>query len=241
MISGVANSGKIEDELKHLIDSKWDWKTKQVSKEDFLVTFPNKDSLEIFSKPKKIELALHNIVAQVTKTNKEWGAVDRLEAGWVQIHKILDFARTMAAVKLIAELAGDVIVVDELSLIREGPVRVKIWARNISKINGNVRIFIEDQGYDFKFVPEQQGRGTFKRDVNPKRHSGDTTDEEEEDEDNNLIGWEKAQRAQQNKGKNKEVEKNIGSSQQNTRNYSGNETHEVMMENGRHDVSNLEE
>lgn len=78
-------------------------------------------------------------------SDKEWGATTALETGWVQIHKVLDCARTEAAIKLVAKLAGDVVVVDELSLISDGPVRVKTRARNIEKIRGNVEIFIEDQ------------------------------------------------------------------------------------------------
>jgi hypothetical protein len=54
-----------------------------------------------------------------------------------------DFARNVDAVTVIAELAGEVIVVDELILIKEGLIRVKIWERDISKIKGLLEIFVE--------------------------------------------------------------------------------------------------
>lgn len=41
--------------------------------------------------------------------------------------------RTEDVVKLVAGLAGDVIVVDGLSLMKEGPVRVGIIARKLAK------------------------------------------------------------------------------------------------------------
>lgn len=74
--------------------------------------------------------------------------------------RVLDIAKTEDAIKLVAELAGEVLVVDELSLIRDGPVRVKIKARNIAQVRGDVEIIIDREGYPFKFVPElPQRRG----------------------------------------------------------------------------------
>ena len=55
-------------------------------------------------------------------------------------------AKNTDAVKAIAELAGEVVVVDELTLIREGPVRVKLNGRDISKLRGFVEIFINKVG-----------------------------------------------------------------------------------------------
>ena len=49
-----------------------------------------------------------------------------------------DCARNIEAVKLIAELAREVVVVDELSLIREGPIGVKLNGRCIEKLRGSV-------------------------------------------------------------------------------------------------------
>lgn len=51
------------------------------------------------------------------------------------------------AVRLIADLVGDIIMVDELSLIKNDLVRVKVQARKIFEIKGDLQIFIGDQGY----------------------------------------------------------------------------------------------
>lgn len=63
VLCGEATGAKIEAKLKHLINDKWDWRVKQPFDQEFLASFPSKDSLETFSKPKRIELAIHNIVA----------------------------------------------------------------------------------------------------------------------------------------------------------------------------------
>lgn len=203
VVSGEASSNKIEAELKHLIDNQWEWKVRQVAERDFIAIFPNKAILDTFSKSKRIELAIHNIVAQVSKADREIWDGRKLETGWVQIHKVPDIARTETAVKLVAELAGEVIVVDELSLIREGPVRVKLRAREIDKIRGNVEVFIEDQGVNFKFVPENPpNRSKFQKGESSKNTDEDHSEEEEEDEDNKLTEWEKMKREYEAKLKN---------------------------------------
>ena len=70
LVSGEANGTMIEAELKHLIDNKWEWTIREIAERDCIATFPNKNILETFSKSKRIELALHNIVAQVSKAER---------------------------------------------------------------------------------------------------------------------------------------------------------------------------
>ena len=81
-------------------------------------------------------MAIHNISATVTHSSLAPTASVVLQTGWVLLSNIPDPARNVEAITLIAELAGEVIVVDEVSLIKEGPVRVKLLARDISKLRG---------------------------------------------------------------------------------------------------------
>jgi hypothetical protein len=68
-----------------------------------------------------------------------------------------------------------VIVVDEVSLIKVGPVRVKIRARDISKIKGYLEVFIEGEGHDIKFEPAIPiKKGTTRQEPSSKDYkSGD--------------------------------------------------------------------
>ena len=126
IIIGRASVAGVEDELKHQIDNKWDWKMKQITDYDYLAVFPNKTILENLSKSNGVKLALHNLFAKVSKSNQDINASSYLQTGWVKLYGIPNNAKTEDAVKQIAELAGEVVVIDELSLIRDGPVRVKI-------------------------------------------------------------------------------------------------------------------
>lgn len=79
-----------------------------MDKQDFLATFPNKGILETFSKSKRIELAIHNIVAQVSKTERDPGASSVMEVGWIQIKsdpvRVKIQARNIAKMRVIVEI-----------------------------------------------------------------------------------------------------------------------------------------
>jgi hypothetical protein len=94
-------------------------------------------------------------------------------------------AKGVEAVTAIAERVGEVIVVDEVSLIKVGPVRVKIRARDTSKIKGYLEVFIEGEGHDIKFEPEIPTKKDTARQEpsskDDKPSDGDYTDDEADD------------------------------------------------------------
>ena len=170
IVSGKASVDWVEEELKHLIDNKWDWKVRQISDREFLAVFPNKTMLGAFSKSNGIKLALHNIFAKVSRSNLDSEASSVLQTGWVKIYNIPPAARNEEAVKQIAELAGEVVVVDELSLIRDGPVRVKLNGREIHKLRGYIEVFFGKIGRELRFVAEGGSRGLSGGDQPPPKN-----------------------------------------------------------------------
>ncbi|CAN6248592.1 unnamed protein product [Urochloa humidicola] len=105
-------------------------------------------------------MALYNTWATFSHSTRDPAASSVLESGWVQIFNIPDHARNVDAVTLIAELAGDVIAVDEVSLIKEDPVRVKLQAREIAKLRGYIEFFAGGVGYEVQFIPEMPEKRT---------------------------------------------------------------------------------
>ena len=165
--SGEANVDKIEKELKNLMDNKWAWKVRKISDLNYLATFP-KMMLDTFSRSKSLDLALFNITVSISHSNLDPRASSVLQTGWILLHDAPDQAKNLEAVKLIAELAGEVVVVDEVSLIKDGPLRVKLRVRELAKIKGYVEIFIEGVGYEIKFLPEKnQDKTGAPRDPSP--------------------------------------------------------------------------
>lgn len=60
---------------------------------------------------------------------------------WIKIHNIPNIAREVDAVKEIANLVVEPLVVDELSLIRAGPVKVQGRCWNPTAIRGGIEFF----------------------------------------------------------------------------------------------------
>ncbi|OQU86815.1 hypothetical protein SORBI_3003G154450 [Sorghum bicolor] len=81
-------------------------------------------------------------------------ATSLLQTCWVKIHNVPTIAREVAAIKGLASLVGQPLVVDELSLIRDEPVRVKINCREPAAIRCVIEIFFNKEGREIKFVAE---------------------------------------------------------------------------------------
>lgn len=104
-------------------------------------------------------------------------------------------AKTMEIVREIASIVGGPIEVDEISLMRVDPVRVKVNCRDPASINCFVEIFINIVGFEIRFeaerVMEKKRKGHVKV-VNPKTQ--DKRKDEEEEESNgstHKTEWEK--------------------------------------------------
>jgi hypothetical protein len=76
-----------------------------------------------------------------------------------------------------------VIVVDQVSLIRVWPVRAKIRAREIAKIEGYLEIFIEGVGFDIKFIPENPPKKVGWEMPKPDNKVDEGGEEDEDDDD----------------------------------------------------------
>ncbi|CAL5013854.1 unnamed protein product [Urochloa decumbens] len=181
---GIANEQRIEEELKHMIDKNWQWKVRKILEKEYLAIFPNKQILDTFSNTNGVSMSLYNIWAKISISHRDPTASSVLETGWVHLFNVLDQARSVEAVTLIAELAGEVIAVDEVSLIKEDPVRVKLQAREIAKIRGFVEIFVAGVGYEVKFAPENTGKTN--QSVPPHPPPGKFSRYNEDDEDDLL-------------------------------------------------------
>ncbi|RLM74548.1 hypothetical protein C2845_PM15G01420 [Panicum miliaceum] len=120
-----------------------------------------------------------------------------LQTGWVQLFNVPDMAKNSDAVALIGELAGKVIALDEVSLIKEGPVRVKLRARDVTNLRGFVEIFVEGVGYEIKFVTETTKKiQPASRNPPPPPKKPDNEDFSDDDDADDLDEYEQELRCQ---------------------------------------------
>jgi hypothetical protein len=180
----VASEDTVERDLKHLIDGDWQWKVRRLNDNEYLASFPNKKVLETFSRSSSLELALFNISVVIAPSDLNPEVSSLLQTGWIHLTNVPDPTRNVEAVTTIAELAGEVIAVDEITLIRDEPIRVKIRARDLSKINGSIEHFVEGVGFFAKFSLEIRPHKRPTVNANPppeKKRDEDDMDDDEED------------------------------------------------------------
>ncbi|TVU21064.1 hypothetical protein EJB05_30676, partial [Eragrostis curvula] len=154
VLQGEANEDKIDGELKNLIDPNWDWKVRRVAEEEYVVIFPNTQALDTFSKMADLRTTIYGLKIKISKSAVDPEASSLLHTVWVKIYGLPGFARAEDIVKEVASLAAEPIVVDELSLIRNGPVRVKVRSRDPANLRGFIEIFFNHVGYDIRFLVE---------------------------------------------------------------------------------------
>ena len=64
------------------------------------------------------------------------------------------FAREVDIIKEIASLLAEPVKVDEFSLLKDQPIRVRVNCRDPSKLRAFVEIFFNGVGYEIKIVVE---------------------------------------------------------------------------------------
>lgn len=129
----------------------------------------------------------------------------------MKIYGVPAIAREVDIVKEITSLAAEPMVVDELSLIRAGPIRVKVRCLDPTQLRGFVRIFFNGAGHNIKFVVEGfYSKVTGKDDTSRDRHKekdDDNMDEdsdEDYDEDDTKTEWEKQRELEESRSKPKD-------------------------------------
>ena len=101
--------------------------------------------------------------------------------------------------KEIVSTVGEPLEVDEVSLVRVDPIRVKVLSWDFSNINCYVEVFINSVGYEIKFEVEGGVAGKkgapvcdhFNKSHVRRKDDDDEEDEEESNGSNHKIKWEK--------------------------------------------------
>jgi hypothetical protein len=150
ILEGEASEDKVDKELKHLVKEKWYFKVKQIHLQEFLVVFPDKGSLETFTRLSKFQMSLCGLKGRMEKTERDSKNSSMLHIVWIKVHGGTDLAEEVDHVKEIVSLVAEPLVVDELSLIRNEPIRVQAWCRNPGAIRGSIRNFLYWSGQTYQ-------------------------------------------------------------------------------------------
>lgn len=141
VLEGEASEDKIAKELKNLVRGDWNFRVKKTDKKEYMVMFPDKSTLGIFAKLSEFEMPLYGLKGKIDVANFDPESSSVLHTVWVKISNIPRTAKDVETVREIAYLVIEPIVVDEVSLIKAGLVRVQGRCRNPSLIKGSIEVF----------------------------------------------------------------------------------------------------
>ena len=151
---GNLNLRILEQELKHMVTGDWDWQVTQVGDDDFVVVFPSADLLHMAKSSGKLFLSINDITARVRDMLHEEVQPMVMPETWVRLHGIPKKHRREDRIREGFRMLGRPIMVDELSLIRLGPVRMKLACKTPEKLNGVVEVWFNHEGYQIKVERE---------------------------------------------------------------------------------------
>ncbi|CAD6273003.1 unnamed protein product [Miscanthus lutarioriparius] len=162
VIEEEATKAKLDRDLKNLVNESWDFKVRKIHPKEFIVVFPDKGSLDAFNKLSKFQMSIYGLKEKIEETNRDPETLFILQTFWLKVHNIPNLAKEEEEVKEIVGLVVEPLVVDELSLVRAGPIRVQSRCRNPGAIKGSIKIFFDGVGTFIRFEVEGGNLGTIK-------------------------------------------------------------------------------
>lgn len=147
------------------------------------MVFPDKNSLETFARLTEFQMSLFGLKGKLEKTVRDFDTSSLLQTVWIKVHGVPDLAREVDSVKEIVGLVAEPLAVDELSLIKDEPMRVQGRCRNPEAIQGSIEIFFNGIGKLIKFEVENGNKGPFKGGKGGPPGSGKPDDKSDKDRD----------------------------------------------------------
>ena len=123
-----------------------DWQVVQLSEFDFSVVFPSKDCLRMIASCTSFTLPLNQLVVSVKAAASNGTAVGPLSQVWVLIDDLPASLRSSAFLMSFGVLIGKPIEVDEESLNKVGPARMKVWCVVPDRVHGFIDVYPSPNG-----------------------------------------------------------------------------------------------
>ena len=124
----------------------WDWQVVQLSEFDFSVVFPSKDCLRMIASCTSFTLPLNQLVVSVKAAASNGTAVGPLSQVWVLIEDLPASLCSSVFLMSFGVLIGKPIEVDEESLNKVGPARMKVWCVVPDRVHGFIDVYPSPNG-----------------------------------------------------------------------------------------------
>jgi hypothetical protein len=154
VIKGSVTAKQLEEEFTRIMSGIWRWTAQKVANNKFIVRFPDVQVIRDWSKFNPIKLRTVNAKIQIDTWNNSIGAKAELQQAWFRVRGIPYDFRSKETTAYAGSLVGATTEVDLDSLDRNDYVRIKIAARDVSKIPGVAEGAILPYLYDFQYERE---------------------------------------------------------------------------------------
>jgi hypothetical protein len=104
VLVGEENEEKIDKELKNLVRSDWDFRVRKSHQQEYMVVFPDRNTLGMFSKLSEFEMPLYGIKGRLEVANVDPEASSILHTVWIKISNIPGMATDVESMREIVNL-----------------------------------------------------------------------------------------------------------------------------------------
>jgi hypothetical protein len=154
VLKGEMNAKQLEDEFTRLLSGTWRWTARKVSDNKFTMRFPSVQLIKDWSRFNPVKIRTVKAKIQIDQWNGSIGAKAELQWAWFRVRGIPDDKKSEDPAAYAGSLVGATMEVDKGSLHRPDYVRVKIAARDVSKVPEIAEGAIIPFLYDFHYERE---------------------------------------------------------------------------------------
>jgi hypothetical protein len=156
VLKGNVTAKQMEDEITRILPKSWRWTARKVADNMFTVRFPNANLIKKWNCFILISIRSIKVELQVDPWNGVVCAKAELQQAWFRVRRIPYDKRSKSTLAYVGSLAGATMEVDESTLNMTDYVRIKIVARDVSKIPDWAEGIILPLLYDFFYEREVQ-------------------------------------------------------------------------------------
>jgi len=180
---------RISEELNYLVGSEVNWEVKRLSTNEFMITVPSIQVLNLLQRMGTIKFTCFDIQATVQETDRDPESFHMLQAVWVKAEGILKIAKKEIHVMELAYLVGDPEEVF-LESLEWKEVWVKVWVKELDpkKIAGTPEVYINKQGHKITWSVADKGPTKSQKPAAKSKDNDDDATDEDEPESQDSYG-----------------------------------------------------
>jgi hypothetical protein len=134
IVKGSVRSKQIKDKFARILSERWRWTTRKVVDNMYTMRFPQASLIKEWACFNPISMRNVKAKISIAPWNGSVGAKGELQQAWFRVRGIPYDKRSVLTLAYVGSLVGATSEVDKTTLSRSDYVRIKIIARDVSKV-----------------------------------------------------------------------------------------------------------